>query len=125
MSGYNYNGSRKRVFTWGKGDLSWDEHVSEKKGTNLSCQAQLIAVCKKLADIGKVNSKIHFNSEGDDIYAIKAKCGLRAYGWFGTYNKVPSFVIGWVVHKKKTKLDPGDKKATLAEKKKFESQQTG
>ncbi len=122
MSGFNYNGSKKRVFTWGDGVSSWDDHVSGEKGTDLKCQAQLIALAERLATVGGLRSPDQFNNEGNGIYAIKANCGLRAYGWFGTYEDFgPSFVIGWVVHKKRQKLDPSDRKTTLEQKKKFES----
>lgn len=72
-----------------------------------SCKAQLRVLIQRLADTGKLRSGDQFRHEGDHIYAIKTRCGLRAYGWFHR-NRRGVFVISHCIMKKKNKLDPQD-----------------
>jgi len=64
---------------------------------------------ERLADFGKLQSPEQMRNEGDGIWAIKARCGLRAYGYYAPYQK-GVFVISHFVHKKKNKMDPADHK---------------
>jgi hypothetical protein len=56
------------------------------------------------------------NSEGDGIFAVKATCGLRAYGWFCHVNSRRAFVVSHIVLKRKQQADPADIRRAVAEK---------
>lgn len=72
-----------------------------------TCIAQLKRLIERFADFGSLKSPEQMNNEGDGIYAIKGRCGLRAYGWYhATRPRV--FVISHYILKKKQKLDPAD-----------------
>ena len=121
MAGFDHKGALKRVITWGAGIESWDEYVTNNRGGNRNCQGQLIALAKRLADFGKLRSPDQMNAEGDGVYAIKARCGLRAYGWFETDPEYGvCFIIGRLVMKKKGGLDPKDREKVVDCRKKFQ-----
>lgn len=72
-----------------------------------SCVAQLKRLIQRFADFGSLKSPEQMNNEGDGIFAIKARCGLRAYGWYHPQRQ-KVFVISHYICKKKQKLDPAD-----------------
>lgn len=72
-----------------------------------NCVAQLLRLAKRLADSGKLRSPDQFNNEDDGFWAIKANCGLRAYGWYHSSRR-GVFVISHFILKKKQKLSPSD-----------------
>jgi hypothetical protein len=72
-----------------------------------ACIAQLDAMIKRLANMGKLNSPKQINNEGNGIWAIKARCGLRAYGWYCRCER-GVFVISHYIYKKQQRLDPRD-----------------
>ena len=89
----------------------------------LACARQLDALIKRFADRGRLGSSDQFVNEGDKIWAIKTRCGLRAYGWYHT-SQQGVFVISHYINKKRQKMlradvervnknrkifDPGDK----------------
>lgn len=98
---------------------SWDAaEVSLMSGH----KAQLRARLSLLADQGSLRVPDHMNSEGEGIHAVKANCGLRAYGWFAQVDGRRGFVISHVILKKKQKLDPADRERALAAKTIFETE---
>jgi hypothetical protein len=71
------------------------------------CVDQMHTLLNRLAEKGQLRSPDQMNSEGDGIYAVKANCGLRAYGWWSIkYRRY--FVISHFILKKWDKLDPAD-----------------
>lgn len=71
------------------------------------CVDQMHALLNRLAEKGQLKSPDQMNSEGDGIYAVKANCGLRAYGWWSAkYRRY--FIISHFILKKWVKLDPAD-----------------
>jgi len=74
----------------------------------LACKAQLRRLTERLADIGTLRSPDQFNAEDDGFYAIKARCGLRGYGWFSKLHK-GVFIVSHYICKKKSKLAKKDK----------------
>ena len=72
------------------------------------CIAQLSRLAQRLADLGKLRSPDQFNDEGDGFWAIKARCGLRAYGWYHSKRR-RVFVISHFILKTKPRLSQADK----------------
>lgn len=77
--------------------------------------AQLLVVLQAIADNMQPKlPKTSFNHEGDGIFAAKANCGLRAWGWYGDAKRdtvrQPVFAISFVTLKKSQKADPADLK---------------
>lgn len=95
---------------------SWEEATGHAKE---ACIAQLVNLIKRLSDIGKLNSPDQFNHEGDGIFAIKARCGLRAYGWFHAHRR-GVFMISHFRYKNWQKLDPADLRRAKKNRKLFD-----
>lgn len=55
-----------------------------------ACAVQLLALLQRLGDVGKLRSQDAYEGYGDNIFAVKARCGLRAYGWVDGKNWVVS-----------------------------------
>lgn len=94
---------------------AWREARSKVPGNQGQCEAQLIARLKLLADRGELPIPKAMSKEGDGIQAVKAHCGLRAYGWFtsgATGKKV--FAIGHAVLKKQNRARKQDLERTKA-----------
>lgn len=83
------------------------EAEAQVPGSKDACKAQLRALIKRLADVGKIFSQDQMRMEEDSIFAIKTRCGLRAYGWFHRQRR-GVFVISHFIMKKKQKLNRGD-----------------
>ncbi len=81
--------------------------LAESQAQPISCIAQLKRMIERFADHGKLNSPDQINDEGDGFFAIKARCGLRAYGWYHQ-DRQGVFVISHYICKKKQKLDAAD-----------------
>jgi hypothetical protein len=60
------------------------------------------------------------NSEGDGIFAVKATCGLRGYGWFCQVEGKRAFVISHVALKRRQGADPAEIARAAAERAAFE-----
>ena len=88
-------------------------------GSKKGCVAQMKRLIERLADFGYLRSPDQWNTEGDGLYAIKARCGLRAYGWFASESSGKVFVIGHATLKKKQKADPQDLQKTQNERKQY------
>lgn len=69
------------------------KHTSHK---DKICIAQFVRVLRRLENPGDILSKDRFRKEWDDVYAVKARCGLRGYGIFHE----DAFVIVKVAMKK-------------------------
>jgi hypothetical protein len=87
---------------------SWDAAEADVPGNRKSCLTQFRARLARLADFGTLRSPDHMNNEGDGIYAVKATCGLRAYGWFDQVNGRRSFIISHCILKRRQAADPAD-----------------
>lgn len=105
-----------RVFAQGaRLTIEWTEDAqttlrqaeSRVPGNHGACKAQMRALIKRLAETGKLRSPDHMRNEGDKIFAVKARCGLRAYGWYHRHRR-GVFVISHFIMKKKDALDPQD-----------------
>jgi len=83
------------------------EVEAQVPGSKEACKAQLRALIQRLADVGKIFSQDQMRMEEDGIFAIKTRCGLRAYGWFHRRRR-GVFVISHFIMKKTQKLNRGD-----------------
>ena len=95
---------------------SWERADDQVPGQRKPCVAQLIARLNLLAEKGRLRSPDHMRHEGDGIYAVKARCGLRAYGWFCNFDGRRAYVISHVVLKKQQKARPSDLAKARAER---------
>lgn len=69
----------------------------EQEHSNLvACYTQMLTLLKRLGDTGRLSTG--FRNEWDGIWAVKARCGLRAYG---SYFKGRRFVVAYVEYKKR------------------------
>lgn len=102
---------------------SWDEAEQLVPGNLAACPATFRARLERLAEVGRLRSPDHMNHEGQQIYAVKAHCGLRAYGWFDQVNSGRAFIISHVILKKKDKLDPADLSRAMAHRAAYEKEQ--
>ncbi|MEW8341001.1 MAG: hypothetical protein AB2708_14205 [Candidatus Thiodiazotropha taylori] len=95
-----------------------EDHVPPNRK---ACIAQLRRLLKQLGDRGSLRSPDQCRNEGNDIYAIKANCGLRAYGWFDHDENTDTslFVVGLCVLKKKQKMDQSDRNQVIREREQF------
>lgn len=100
-----YRGSQLSIWLCPGSRASWDD---AELGVRESCKAQFRARMGLLGDSGKLRSPDHMNFEGSGIFAIKANCGLRAYGWFCQIDGRRAFAISHFILKTQQKLDPKD-----------------
>jgi hypothetical protein len=82
-------------------------------GNKHACVDQLVRLTERLADFGTLHSLDQFRYEGDRIYAIKARCGLRAYGWFDHHQGRRVFVISHYILKRRDRFDARDRDRVL------------
>ena len=102
-----YSGQKYTIEITEDGLSSRREAESCVPSNKKACIAQHIALIKRLADIGELKSPEQFRHEGEGVWAVKARCGLRAYGWYhGSRRGV--FVISHFLLKKQQKLDRRD-----------------
>jgi hypothetical protein len=95
---------------------SWDEAISH---ASEQCVAQLVGLAKRLAEFRKLRSPDQFNDEGDGFWAIKANCGLRAYGWYHSTRR-GVFVISHFIVKKRPRLLQEDKDRMKRNRKRYD-----
>ena len=93
---------------------------SARTGESVCLPAQFRARLRQLAETAVLH---HMNSEGRGIVAVKASCGLRAYGWHCSVGGRRAFVISHIVLKREQKADPADINRAAAEKSDFEREQ--
>ena len=81
---------------------TFDTACAGVPGNKDACPAQIVRLIKRLADFSRLHSRDQFVHEGNQIYAIKTRCGLRAYGWFDAYQGHAAFVISHYILKNAT-----------------------
>ena len=96
-----------------------DQAIALVPGSKKGCIAQIMRLITRLADIGYLRSPDQWKAEGDGLYAVKAHCGLRAYGWFASESSGKVFIIGHATLKKKQKADPQDLQKTQDEREQY------
>jgi hypothetical protein len=114
-----YRGDRLTVLLMPGASVTFEEACARVPGNKDACPAQLLRLLKRLADFGTLHSCDQFRHEGDQIYAIKARCGLRAYGWFDAYEGRTAFVISHYILKRRDKFASTDREAVLANRTTF------
>jgi hypothetical protein len=102
---------------------SWDQAEAAVPGNRAACPTQFRARLTRLADHGKLRNPDYMNSEGGGVFAVKATCGLRAYGWFCRVEGRRAFVISHVVLKRRQHADPADIALAVAAKEMLEFEQ--
>jgi len=102
---------------------SWDAAEAGVPGNQRACLEQFRARLKRLADHGKLRNPDYMNAEGDGISAVKATCGLRAYGWLCHVDGRRAFVVSHVVLKRENRADPRDIARAAADRVAFEAEQ--
>lgn len=103
------------------GALESKKKVEERvPGNKAGCIAQLQALTVRLADHGSLRSPDQFRPEGEGIFAIKTRGGLRAYGWFSK-RKQRVFVISHYILKKRDGLRPQDLEKAVRNREVYES----
>lgn len=117
-----YEGNRYWILQMPGACESFTEACAGVPGNKDACPAQLVRLIKRLGDLGKLHSRDQFVHEGDGTYAIKTRCGLRAYGWFDRYRGRAAFVISHYILKKRQKFDPADQ--SIVEKNKMRFKET-
>ncbi len=95
---------------------TWENLRRKHEASEKACFANLLARIKKFSNKGTLRSPEQINDEGDGFYAIKARCGLRAYFWYHPIHRQVVFISHFIL-KKKQKLDAGDKKIMLKNRK--------
>ena len=105
-------------------DHGSDSLLTAEKGvpnTQNACKAQLRRLLGWLGDQGELKSPTQLRHEGDGIYAVRARCGLRAYGWFcKDKDGKDLFIVEHVVLKKQQKMNKGDFERTDKERKAYD-----
>lgn len=96
------------------------EQVPPQK--RVACKAQLFRILHRLANGEQLRNKARFRYEGHGIYAAKARCGLRGYGWFQALPGGESaFIVSHHIVKKKQKANPKDVVRAVAARNNVES----
>ena len=81
----------------------------------VACKAQLFRIFHRLGEGQQVRNDALFRYEGQGIFAAKARCGLRGYGWFQTLRSGDSaFIVSHFIVKKKQRADPKDVERAVA-----------
>ena len=114
-----YRGVRLSILRMPGAAATFDDACAAVPGNREACPAQLVRLIKRLADFGKLHSRDQFRHEGNQIYAVKARCGLRAYGWFDSHEGRAAFVISHYILKKRDKFDPADGRVVEANRTAF------
>lgn len=110
-------GARFKIDQTSDAEASWSDAVAH---ATIACEAQLRARAQRLADVGKLRTPDQFNPEGDGFYAIKANCGLRAYGWFHSKRR-GVFMISHFIYKNRRKLAQEDKARMLNNRNQYDA----
>jgi hypothetical protein len=100
---------------------SFHEAVAAVPGNKDACPAQLVRHIERLSDGITPRTSDNFAPEGNGIFAVKARCGLRAYGWFSTYRGQPAFVISHFILKKWQEFREKDRSRVEANRKTYDS----
>ena len=90
-----------------------EEHIPPNQS---ACIANMNALLRRLADHRKLSTPDQFRMEGEGIWAVKTRCGLRAYGFYARGGK---FVISHFAMKQRQKMDPADLQRAIETKKRW------
>ena len=104
MSGFDYVGTKLRVFTHGPGIQSWEECFRNYGKQHRQDLANLEMLLKWLGDQGKLTASKISHLKPYNLYQVKNKFGFRAVGWFST----GCFVIAEVYLRKQNKVSKSD-----------------
>lgn len=86
-----------------------DEAESRVPGNRKACVARVRVLLERLADRGMLRVPDEFRDEGGNIWAVRGRCGLRAYGFFGRdRSRGRTFIIVHYVLKKDNKARKSD-----------------
>jgi hypothetical protein len=102
-----YSGAKFNIEFTDDAGSSLTDAESHVPPNQSACKAQLRRLLTQLADRGQLSSPDQWNTEQDGFFAVKARCGLRAYGWFHTHRR-GVFVVSHFIFKTRQKLDPAD-----------------
>lgn len=118
-----YSGQIKDLVLTDGGMASKEAADRKVPGNLAACKKQLERLLKRLADRGTLQSPDQLRNEGDGIYAVRARCGLRAYGWFDSdATGKGQFVVSLFIMKKSAKLKKGDKDSVIAARDEWRSE---
>ncbi|MCG5538966.1 hypothetical protein [Halorhodospira sp. 9622] len=116
-----YEGKKSDIRATDAAWKAWQQARAQVPGNQSQCEAQLIARLQTLADRDHLPIPKALSREGDGIQAVKAHCGLRAYGWFTSDSKGKKlFIIAHAVMKKQDKALKQDLDRVKAERQKIE-----
>lgn len=82
-------------------------HSDNQERKHQSCLASLLSRLEQYGNTGELHTPDQLNSEGYGFWAIKARCGLRAYFWFQGKGTI---IVSHFKLKKSDKLEDADKK---------------
>lgn len=116
-----HQGSKRWIVGAAGAHASFHEAVARVPGSRHACPSQLVRYIELLADGQTSISREHYRHEGDQIYAIKARCGLRAYGWYSTYKGQPAFVISHTILKRWDEFREQDRRRVEANRQAYEA----
>jgi hypothetical protein len=102
-----HSGSKLHIELTTDALASLTEAESHVPDTQAACKAQLRRLLQRLAETGTLQSPEQWNTEGGGFFAVKTRCGLRAYGWYHAHRR-GVFVVSHFIYKKRQKLDPAD-----------------
>lgn len=102
-----YSGAKLTIEFTDDAETSLAEAESHVPPNQAGCRAQLRRLLQRLGDIGHLRSSEQWNAEGNGFFAVKTRCGLRAYGWFHRYRR-GVFMVSHFIFKRRQKLDPAD-----------------
>lgn len=88
-----------------------------------ACTSQLVRYVELLSEGVTPRSSEHYRHEGDNIFAITARCGLCAYGWHTTYVGQPAFVISHVILRRWDGFREEDRQRVQANREAYEALQ--
>lgn len=116
-----HRGAKKHIILTSNGEETRKAAFEQVPGNKKGCIAQLNRLLAQLGDHGSLRSPDQIRHEGNEIYAVKANCGLRAYGWLDhdKNTDTPLFVVGHCVLKKKEKMDSSDFDRVKREREQF------
>lgn len=124
-----YSGRRLTIEQTEDAAESWAQAVGSVPGNQASCPAALAVRIKRLADYGVLHGEKMFREEGKTrgdvkVFAIKAKCGLRAYGWYHTKRR-GVFVISHFIFKSHKKMRDQDRQRLERNRLAYEGEDDG
>lgn len=106
-------GRQKNILLCDGAKESRDAAEAAVPASRRACIKQMDHLLKQLADSGRLRSPDQFRHERDGVFAVKTRCGLRAYGWLGDFEGKAAFFVSHYILKKQQKLAPEDFERTV------------